>query len=348
MNQQIDMQSNPTSLKLRGTRKPFFRKYCPASPSLPAGKEGLRWVKWVIAVLFLIIIGVVVAGFTINGQNEKRAQDEEQKAKISQIQEEDQVAKDIREGRKPPMTADEVAKAETALFTGISIDDPQNDYLKTKPGTIQPDGRPDNSNPWPIQFTDVKKAQIGADETNLYVKYTFYGTFPNEMYRNGEDYLAMVLVNLGLHGYYNHNLNKSDAEALFQVGLAYASKSGEEVANGEYGSFFNPPKLGTSTFGEANSEVKDKNNEDTYGIGTDKGKTFGGAGYDYIIAAFPLSNLGLLFGDTITFDAVCETGSKVYHHQSGDVLLDYGSAKSGKYITWKIGSNTYTTIIPKH
>ena len=286
--------------------------------------------------------------FTITANIAQEQEERKQMEKIDQTQEDSQEMKDIREGRKPPMTADEVTKAEAAFTTGISIDDPQNDYVKVKPGTMQPDNRPDNSSPWPVPFTDLKKVQIGADETYLYTKYTFYDAFPNEMYRNGEDFLAMILVNIGLQEYFNHNLNKTDASALFQVGLAYAMNSNKDALNGEYGSFFNPPKLGTSTFGEANSVVKDKNNEDTYGIGTDKGKTFGGAGYDYILAAFPLDNIGLLFGDTITFDVACESGSKVYHHQSGDVLLDYGSAKSGKYIIYKIGSNTYTSVIPKY
>jgi len=311
-------------------------------------KSFLKRYWWIIVILFLIILGVVITVSTINGQNEKKAQDEEQKVKVAQREKEDQATKDMQEGRKPPMTTEEVSKANEALALGISIDDLQNDYVKVKPGTIQPDGRPDNSSPWPTPFTDMKNTQIGADETYLYVKYTFYGIFPTEMYRNGEDFLAGVGVNLGLKKYFNHNLNEQDESALYQTGITYAANSSKEALNGEYGSFFNPPKLGTSTFGQANSAVKDKNNEDTYGIGTDAGKTFGGAGYDYILVAFPLSNLGLLFGDTITFDIACESGSKVYHHQSIDPLLDFGSVKSGKLITYKIGSSTYTSVIPKY
>jgi len=323
----------------------------------PTSPDGLRGTGqsfssrfWLITVVIIVLLAGTVVFFTTS-TNKAREEDERkqnEKEKNSQTQVDSQEMKDIREGRKPPMTSDELAKAEAAFTAGISIDDLQNDYVKVGPGTIQADGRPDNSSPWPVPFTDLKKAQIGADETYLYTKYTFYDIFPTEMYRNGEDFLAGIGVNLGLKEYFNHNLNKTDESALFQTGITYAANSNKDALNGEYGSFFNPPKLGTSTFGQANSKIKDKNNEDTYGIGTDAGKTFGGAGYDYMIAAFPLSNLGLIFGDTITFDISCESGSKVYHHQSIDPLLDFGSAKSGQYIIYKIGSNTFTSIIPKY
>jgi len=307
----------------------------------------LKKYWWIFVIVFTVLV-IFVSVVVISNVNHARDREKEsQKAQeiAAQEQKQLQIEKDNREGRKPPLTSEELAIANTALGAGISIDDGQNDFAKMS-SALQPDGRPDNVNPWPLPYTDLKNVQIGADNNYLYAKYQFYGLFPNDLFRNGDDFLAGVGVNFGLENYFNHNLGKVDSSALFQVGLAYASKNKDEDRLSESSSFFNPPKLGTSTFGEANPLVKDKDGEDTYGISSGEGKAFGGAGYDYIIVAFPLSNLGLQFGDEITFSLSTESGSRVFHHQSVDPLLDFGSAKMGRIVTWKIGSNSYQSKIP--
>jgi hypothetical protein len=303
------------------------------------------WVALIVAAVLMVATVVTITQVNHAKDRDKEVQKQAEEAEAKEVQE--QLTKDIQEGRKPPMTEVELVMANTALATGITIDDGNNDFTVFPPGTIEQDGRPDNSSPWPLPFADLKNVQIGADETYLYAKYQFWGSLPDEMYRNGDDFLVGVGVNMGLQNYLNHNTGKVDGSGLFQVGLSYAAASSKDSPVGEYGTFYNPPKLDTSTFGEANSAVKDKAGEDTYGIATGEGKTFGAAGLDYMVVAFPLANLGLQYGDTINFNLSAETSSKVFHHQSIDPLLDFGSAKMGKTITWKIGSNNYTAAIPK-
>lgn len=217
------------------------------------------------------------------------------------------------------------------------------------PGGLQGDGRPDNQNPERLEYTDLKKVYIGADTEYIYVKYEFYGNFPNETHEFGDnDFISMICVNFALSKYYNHNLNKYDKSALLQLGITYVSRRKEQRLVDWSSDFLELPTTGTSTFGEANSKVKDENGEDTYGIATNAGKTYGGVGTNYLLAEFPLSNLGLKYGDQIVFEIGVESNSRVYHHQSSDALLDYGHEKSGKYVTWEIGSNTYIATIPKY
>lgn len=312
--------------------------------NIEKAKQVIKKYWWIILiVVFIIIIILVLINENIEKRKEKEKADNKQKTNWQETEEQ----KNIREGRKPPMTSKELAAADKALALGISIDDPQNDYVKM-PGGIRPDGRPDNTNPWPLPFTDLKKAQVGADQTYIYVKYQFYGIIPVKMVTVGDDFLSGSGVNFGVNKYYNNNLKKEQEGALMQTAICYATRTKEQLRLDSTSEFYNPPKLGTSTFGEANAEVKNKDGEDTYGIATSEGKVYGGAGYDYILAAFPLANLGLKYGDTIIFEISAESGSRVYHHQSVDALLDYGHSKSGEYITWKIGSNTYTSKIPNY
>jgi hypothetical protein len=305
-------------------------------------KSGWKW--GIGAAIVALILGAVA----FSDRQDKLAEQQKQVQKIQEEREKqaglEREMKDVHEGRKPPMTAEELALAEAALAKGISIDDGQNDYAKVAPGTIQPDGRPDNPNPWPLPFTDLKNAKIGADEKYLYVKYTFWGKFPEKMAKVGDDYLTGVGVNLGLNDFYNHNTQASRQTGLLQTGLNYWSRDKED--NWNEADICVPPVLNTSTFGEPNSAVQYKG-EDTYGIATGEGKTYGGAGDDYLVAEFPLSNLGLKYGDEIKFDLGTESGSKVFHHECIDPILDFGSAKMGKLIIWKIGSGSYTTEMPK-
>ena len=60
------------------------------------------------------------------------------------------------------------------------------------------------------------------------------------------------------------------------------------------------------------------------------------------------SALNALPGSDIIINAGVEKNSEIYHHSSIDLLLDFGSAKSGKIINYTLGSNNYTTTVPNY
>ncbi len=305
----------------------------------------------IVSSIIFVIIGSLSAVIIKNNIDQKKADEKEaqkRKAEMIRLKEEEKKYKNIHEGRRPPMTEEELTIALQALANGITIADAQNDYAEVKEGVIQGDGRPDNPRPWAMPFTDLKNVTVGADDEYIYVKYQFYAVIPSELQRNDTDYITSVCINFDLINYYNHNINQIDGSGLMQTGITYAVGNKEDAKVNDQTPVYNPPVVGTSTFGAANSEVKDENGEDTYGISSGEGKVYGGAGFDYVIAAFPFSNLGLQKNQEIIFSVSAESGSKVYHHQSIDPLLDFGSYKSGKRITWVIGSNTYTSEIPNY
>ncbi|HOZ54086.1 MAG TPA: hypothetical protein PKY25_02010 [Bacilli bacterium] len=300
-------------------------------------------------VLLIVIIIIIVSYIIISIYIDKKIEDKKEQDKIvfERRRQEEEKRRKLAE-LYPEMSKKEIEKANNAFNNGIFIDDPEHDFVKMPEG-LQGDGKPDNQNPEKLPYTDLKKVYIGADNKYVYVKYEFYGNFPKDIYEFGNnDFLYSIGVNLNLTQYYNHNLNKEDKSALMQLTISYASKKKNQSKITEDSTFFDLPHVATSTFGEANSLVKDENGEDTYGIGTNAGKTYGGVNTNYIMAEFPLSNLGLKHGDTIIFDIAAESSSRVYHHQSNDALLDYGSSKTGEYITWIIGSNSYTSKIPRY
>ena len=145
-------------------------------------KSFLRKYWFIIAIIFIAIIGT---GITViieqrNDEREREKQEQKKKEQNQYSEEELLEQKNIHEGRKPPMTKEELAKANTALEAGIFIEDEENDFIDLPEG-LQGDGRPDSQDPLPLPFADIKSVRIGADETYIYLKYEFYGTFPDEL-----------------------------------------------------------------------------------------------------------------------------------------------------------------------
>ena len=301
---------------------------------------------WLILIIIIVlIISYIVISNIINKNNDNKKEKEKLELERQRQADEDRRNEELLH---PKLTKAELTKAYNSFENGIEIDDPKWDFVKM-PGGLQGDGRPDNQNPERLAYTDLKKVYIGADTEYIFVKYEFYGNFPKEVYEFGDrDFLAGIGVNFVITSYYNHNLKKHDEAALLQLAITYVSRNKDQRLVDWDSVFLENPTTGTSTFGEANSKVKDENGEDTYGISTGNGKTYGGVGTNYLLAEFPLSNLGLKYGDQIIFEIGVESSSRVYHHQSSDALLDYGHEKSVKYITWTIGANFYVAKIPNY
>jgi hypothetical protein len=246
----------------------------------------------------------------------------------------------------PPFSAEQLRTAEAALTSGVTINDPEADWAPISEG-FQPDGRMDNGKPYPLAFTDVKSVSFGADDQYLYLKVVLYDVIPADVvyWENDEfkktDYIQGMGCNLGLSSFLNRNTGKTD-EGLMQLGVTYIEGSGRE--NLENPTFYTPPVVATSNFATLTG-TKDKYNEDIYGVSASNGLTSGGAGKNYFMGAFPLSLFGLQLGDVIEFSISMEVGSKLFHHECVDVLLDCGY-KTGETIRYQLGAGTYENLGP--
>ena len=72
----------------------------------------------------------------------------------------------------------------------------------------------------------------------------------------------------------------------------------------------------------------------------------GGSGTDYIISAFPLSAVGLKYGQEIIFRIATESGSEKWHHSTIDEVLGIAGSKFGKQVLYTVGSNKFELKIP--
>jgi hypothetical protein len=243
-------------------------------------------------------------------------------------------------------SAEELKVAEAALAAGVTITDPQHDWAPINEGT-QPDGRSDNGHPYPLDFTDVKTATFGADSQYLYLKVEFYGVIPKDVVHwhnellNKDDIIFSFSCNLGLGNFQNRNTGKPDG-GLMQLGLGYIEGNIWNYLKDPV--FYSTPVVAISNFA-TNTGTKDEHNEDIYAVSNGKGLVSGGAGTNYLIGAFPLSNFGLQLGDFIEFNLSVETGSLLFHHESIDIILDSGF-KEGETIRYKLGDNTYENLGP--
>jgi hypothetical protein len=243
-----------------------------------------------------------------------------------------------------PFSVSELKAAEDALAKGITLDDPRGDWAPISEG-IQPDGRSDNAYPYPLAFTDVRKIRIGADSKYLYLKVELDDVIPGKLvyYENPQqqktDYIASMCTNLGLGRFFNRNTGKDDA-GLMQLGVSFIEGEQNGVENPRV---FEPPAVATSSFATVTGEKR--NGEDVYAVSEGKGSVAGGPGRNYAVGAFTLSNFGLQIGDVIEFDISMEVGSKLFHHESVDVMLDCGY-KAGETIRYRLGSDTYEKLGP--
>jgi len=245
-----------------------------------------------------------------------------------------------------PFSTSELSAAEAALAAGVTILDPQGDWASVSEG-IQPDGRTDNTHPYPLDFTDVKSVTFGADSQYLYLKVELYDVIPNDVvyWDNTElqkqDFISGMGCNLALMHFFNRNIGRDDT-GLIQLGLSYIE--GNIWTFLENPVFYTPPVVAISNFATPSGN-KDNHNEDIYLVSNSEGRVGGGAGTNYFMAAFPLSNFGLQLGDTIEFNLALEVGSLLFHHECVDVILDCGF-KTGETIRYQLGANTYENLGP--
>jgi len=245
-----------------------------------------------------------------------------------------------------PFSATELMAAAAALEAGVTINDPESDWAPISEG-VQPDGRMDNDNPYPLPFTDVKSVTFGADHQYLYLKVEFYDVIPEDVVYwdneelNEQDFITGMGCNLALTHFFNRNIGKDD-EGLMQLGLSYIVGNIHTFL--ENPEFYIPPAVGISNFATP-SGTKDQYNEDVYLVSNSNGRVGGGAGTSYLLAAFPLIEYGLQPGDVIEFNLSVEVGSLLFHHECVDVILDCG-LKAGETIRYQLGSDTYENLGP--
>src|SRR4030066_623253 len=229
---------------------------------------------------------------------------------------------------------EELEKAEEAFAKGIKIDDPQNDFFKFPPNSIQPDGRPDNSNSYPLPYTDLKSLAVGVDNSYIYFKFEFWGKFPEDTPEYDNDILTSTGAKIEDFTFIGEDSYRDSAEL------------GDDVTYVKYlenGTF----TKGESTLGQLAMITpigQDELMETIYETKNGKGLIYGGPNYDYIIGAYPLDLFGIDYGDVVTFSCSTETGSQYYHHECVDILLDVEDSKFGSTIEYKLGSNKYEIL----
>ena len=229
---------------------------------------------------------------------------------------------------------EELEKAEEAFAKGIKIDDPQNDFYKFPSNSIQPDGRPDNSNSYPLPYTDLKSLSVGADNNYIYFKFEFWGKFPEDTPEYDNDILTGTGAKIEDFTFPGEDGYKDSAE--LGDGVTYV----RYLENGTF-------TKGESTLGQLAMITpigQDELMETIYETKNGKGLIYGGPNYDYIIGAYPLDLFGIDYGDVVTFSCSTETGSQIYHHECVDILLDVEDSKFGSTIEYKLGSNKYKVL----
>jgi len=237
------------------------------------------------------------------------------------------------------MSDAQLEKANKALSQGIKIDDPQNDFYHPTAGTIQGDGRPDNTDPYSILFTDLKSFSTGADNENLYFKYEFWGEFPQEAFSYNGELIHGIGVNIWLT-FVNTEGAQDNAELSDCV--IYVDKVGQDPTKWQS---MNPRVLhelrlspiGLDEKGETIYKKEDNSNS---------GAIIGGPGFNYFESYYPLSIFGIEYGDKVLLAIITETGSATFHHEAADFLLDQPDviAKAGATIEYVLGSNTYKNL----
>ena len=228
-------------------------------------------------------------------------------------------------------TAGQLVTAEAALAKGITMEDGPGDYVHFPAGSIQPDGRPDNADPYPLPYTDLKSVSISADADYLYVRWQFHGEFPASSVEYNGDLLWNITCKI-------EEFTFTDGQGLLQSATLTSSLSLADYKNGQWVKTEHPS---VGQLAMVSPTGQDSKQEILYKINTGEGLVAGGVGQDYILSAFPLSLFGIKIGDEVVFSCATETGSQIYHHASVDVLFGTETSKAGAPISYKLGSGEY-------
>jgi hypothetical protein len=272
------------------------------------------WWFWVGLVIFFgILLGILLISGREVKKNEKKKDEKEPKTT----------------GVTRLFNDLQLAAANTELANGIKIEDPKNDWVKFPEGTMQPDGRPDNSNPYPLGWTDLKSLSMGADSQFLYVKFEFWDTFPSEAVVHDSDRITGGCGKINNFTFNNSQGKKDTADLISNISF---NLQGNGRMNGiDQNAMISPA-------GE------DAQREIIFQVFSKDGLMAGGPGTDFFLSAYPLSQFNLKLGDVVTFDSSSEFGSEKYHHESLDIILGKGSSKFGDTISYILGSNAYKII----
>lgn len=231
-------------------------------------------------------------------------------------------------------SSQELKNAEEAFAQGIKIDDPQNDFFKFPLNSVQPDGRLDNPDSYPLAYTDLKSLAVGADKNYIYFKFEFWGKFPEDTPEYNNDILISTGAKIEEFTFTGKNGNKDSAE--LGDGVNYV----RYLDNGA----FTKAKSTIGQLAMISPVGQDELLETIYQTKNGKGLIYGGPNYDYIIGAYPLDLFGINYGDVVTFRCSTETGSQMFHHECIDLLLDIEGTKFGSSIEYKVGSNQYKLL----
>lgn len=214
----------------------------------------------------------------------------------------------------------EIQKAENTLINGIVVEDERDDFvmMATDKEVLNAENNP---SPYRLSFLDVKSLAIGADEQNVYVKITFFDTIPAQPISIEGDSIQAI----------GCKVNIVDENEMDQVIFA---------ADSSYLPVVNLPSLNTYYFygptGIQEPESARFSHQDH------DSKIYGGAGKDYILAAFPMKKINVRVGQQIFISLSMEAKSAQFTHAAVDVLL--GSGKQPAIIKWVIGTNTYQIV----
>lgn len=267
-----------------------------------------------VIILFVMAIGVLL--FWVIDSNEKS------------------INKDLKiEGSSREFTKAELEKANLALSKGIKIDDPKDDFYIIPEEVIEGDGRPNNYNPYPLGYTDIKSFNMAADEDYLYLKYELWDKFPSTMPSHDGDFIWLTGPSVSEMLFYRDG--KAD---IAQIVTEIMYSTDRPTSDNKVWPAKEPELRHTIMMSPTGFDSTGDNIVKNI---TRSGMVAGGSGTDYVLSAVPLSIFGLKFGDEIIFSVTDETGSAKYHHESVDLLLEEGSNKEGDKIKYKLGSSTY-------
>jgi hypothetical protein len=300
----------------------------PRKPSI------FRRFWWMILTVLLFSIIVAVSLVYVLRSRDKEVISDESEGETIQLEEDDPYAWVIE------FSEEELQHANQALSGGITINAPENDFYHPPEGSVQADGRPDNPNPYPIPFTDLKRVTVGADGENLYVKYEFWGEFPTEAYVYENEMIHAVGAKMTEFTFTDSDGDEDVAE--LDLSVMYIEKP-EGVDPRDYPPM-NPKMLLEYRITPLGLDETMETIFESTG-NSDIGRAFGGPGYDYLLGSYPLSLFDISLGDIVEFSVTTESGSTTFHHEGSDFLLDAPPpAKSGSKIQYTLGEDTYEDL----
>ncbi len=260
------------------------------------------WWFWVILIL---LIGIILLGITAYSGHKN---DEE---RFPKTKEGVNINRDYKSNDQTKAFTDEEMKAAgAALAAGITVEDQQNDWIKIQ-AAKEADGRANNPNAYPLSWTDWKSVSLGADQTYLYVKYRFWENLPKALPGYNSDQIAALGTKVDSFSFTRSDGQKDSADLADNISWMGRGENNDWTP-------LKTPML--SHTARITPTGVGPDNEMGHKTQTSAGLIGGGPGFDYIIAAYPLSLFDIKLGSEITFDGMMEVSSELYHHEAVDLL----------------------------